>query len=54
MNAAREKVRVANALAGLPRISESFSKGELSYSKVRANPPSFCSVPDWPVRIDLQ
>jgi hypothetical protein len=36
MNAAREKVRVANALADLPRISESFSKGEISYSKVRA------------------
>jgi len=36
MNAAREKVRVANALADLPKISASFSKGELSYSKVRA------------------
>jgi hypothetical protein len=36
MNAAREKVRVAHALAELPRISEAFSKGELSYSKVRA------------------
>jgi len=36
MNAAREKVRVANALADLPKISESFSRGELSYSKVRA------------------
>ena len=36
MNAAREKVRVANALAELPRISDGFSKGELSYSKVRA------------------
>ncbi len=36
MNAAREKVRVANALAELPLISESFSKGEISYSKVRA------------------
>ena len=34
--AAREKVRVANALEGLPRISASFEKGELSYSKVRA------------------
>lgn len=36
MNAAREKVRVANALAELPKISESFSRGEISYSKVRA------------------
>ena len=36
MNAAREKVRVANALGELPKISASFSKGEISYSKVRA------------------
>ena len=36
MNAAREKVRVAHALAELPKISEGFAKGELSYSKVRA------------------
>ena len=36
MNAAREKVRVANALPELPKISDAFSKGELSYSKVRA------------------
>ena len=36
MNAAREKVRVANALAKLPKMDERFSKGELSYSKVRA------------------
>ncbi len=36
MNAAREKVRVASALAELPKIREGFSKGELSYSKVRA------------------
>jgi len=36
MNAAREKVRVANALANLPKMDEGFSKGELSYSKVRA------------------
>jgi hypothetical protein len=36
LNAAREKVRVANALAKLPLIHESFSKGEISYSKVRA------------------
>ncbi len=36
MNAAREKVRVAHALAHLPTISLAFEKGELSYSKVRA------------------
>jgi hypothetical protein len=36
MNAAREKVRVARALATLPKISEAFSRGEISYSKVRA------------------
>ena len=36
MNAAREKVRVAHALKGLPKISAAFQRGELSYSKVRA------------------
>jgi hypothetical protein len=36
MNAAREKVRVANALGDLPKISASFASGEISYSKVRA------------------
>jgi hypothetical protein len=36
MNAAREKVRVANALGDLPLISAAFAKGEISYSKVRA------------------
>jgi hypothetical protein len=36
LNAAREKVRVAHALGDLPQISASFSKGEISYSKVRA------------------
>jgi hypothetical protein len=36
MNAAREKVRVAHALADLPKISMAIEKGELSYSKVRA------------------
>jgi hypothetical protein len=34
--AAREKVRVAHALKALPEISAAFSKGILSYSKVRA------------------
>ena len=33
---AREKVRVARALPGLPRLSEALAKGELGYSKVRA------------------
>jgi hypothetical protein len=36
MNAAREKVRVAHALAKLPKISKSFAEGALSFSKVRA------------------
>ncbi len=36
MNAAREKVRVARALAELPRISDAFSAGRVSFSKVRA------------------
>jgi len=35
-SAAYEKVRVARALRTLPAISESFSTGELSYSKARA------------------
>ena len=33
---AREKVRVARCLHCLPRISEAFAVGEISYSKVRA------------------
>lgn len=33
---AREKVRVAKALEGLPKTNAAFEKGELSYSKVRA------------------
>ena len=36
LGAAREKVRVAHALAGLPRVNEAFRIGSLSYSKVRA------------------
>ena len=36
MNAARERVRVARALAELPKISAAFEAGTLSYSKVRA------------------
>jgi hypothetical protein len=33
---AREKVRVARALAALPRIDQALERGELSYAKVRA------------------
>jgi hypothetical protein len=33
---AREKVRVAKALVGLPKTNAAFEKGKLSYSKVRA------------------
>ena len=36
MTTAREKVRVAHALKLLPSISQAFSSGELSYSKVKA------------------
>ena len=36
MGAAREKVRVARALAELPRLSAAMRRGALSYSKVRA------------------
>lgn len=34
--AARERVRVARALAKLPRLAEALQRGELSYAKVRA------------------
>ncbi len=37
MCAAREKVRTARALEGLPKINAAFKKGELSFSKVRAD-----------------
>src|SRR5215218_2698060 len=36
LGAAREKVRVARALKSLPQIAEAMSRGEVSYSKVRA------------------
>ena len=36
MNAAREKVRTARALAALPKLQAAFAEGKLSYSKVRA------------------
>jgi hypothetical protein len=35
LGAAREKVRVARALAGLPKVSAAMASGWLSYSKVR-------------------
>ena len=36
LGAAREKVRVAHALQGLPKISAEFRSGTISFSKVRA------------------
>src|SRR5262245_53297643 len=36
LGAAREKVRVARALASLPLIDDALRLGQLSYSKVRA------------------
>jgi uncharacterized protein DUF222/HNH endonuclease len=36
LRSAREKLRVAHALDDLPLICEAFSRGEISYSKVRA------------------
>ena len=36
LGAAREKVRVAHALAGVPKIAAAMARGNLSYSKVRA------------------
>jgi hypothetical protein len=36
LGVAREKVRVARALPGLPQISTAFREGRVSYSKVRA------------------
>jgi hypothetical protein len=36
IGAARENVRVAHALPGVPKIAAAMARGELSYSKVRA------------------
>src|SRR5206468_11412968 len=36
VGAARERVRVARALATLPRLAAALARGELSYAKVRA------------------
>jgi hypothetical protein len=38
-HAAREQVRVARALRGLPLIGGEFGAGRLSYAKVRALDP---------------
>jgi hypothetical protein len=40
LGAAREKVRVARALAVLPRISDAMRRGQLSFSKVWTYPGS--------------
>ncbi|HET9491916.1 MAG TPA: DUF222 domain-containing protein [Methylomirabilota bacterium] len=36
LGAARERVRVARALGGLPLLAQALARGELSYAKVRA------------------
>ena len=36
LGAARERVRVARALATLPRLADALARGEMSYAKVRA------------------
>ncbi|HEY2993630.1 MAG TPA: DUF222 domain-containing protein [Methylomirabilota bacterium] len=36
LHAARERVRTARALGGLPKLREALTRGELSYAKVRA------------------
>ncbi len=36
LHAARERLRVAHALANLPKMARAFAEGRLSYSKVRA------------------
>ena len=36
LGAARERVRVARALATLPRLAQALARGELSYAKVRS------------------
>src|ERR1700733_11288861 len=44
LGAARERVRVAHALGGLPKIAASMARGELSYSKVRPLPRVACAA----------
>ena len=57
LGAAREKVRVARALPGLPRISAALACGSISYAKVRAitrvatpRRSSGCSTSPWRAR----
>lgn len=57
LRTAREQLRVARALAGLPLIAAEFAAGRLSYSKVRAitriahpTPSTLCSSSRWPAR----
>ena len=48
LGAAREKVRVARALSGLPLISDALRRGTISYAKVRAGsggPPPVAPSP---------
>jgi hypothetical protein len=45
LGAAREKVRVAHALARLPRLSATMARGAISYAKVRAIPGSRYPLP---------
>lgn len=49
LGAAREKVRVARAVAALPLVSEAMARGELSYAKVRAI--TRVATPDTEVRL---
>ena len=44
VHTAREKVRTARALEGLPKISAAMGKGELSYSQVRALTRAACAA----------
>src|SRR5687767_12026529 len=55
LGAAREKVRVARALPGLPRISDAMRRGTVSYAKSarshgwrRQGPSSGCWTWRWP------
>lgn len=55
LGAARERVRVARALPGLPRIAAALESGQLSYSKVRALTRVACAATeDYLLQIALQ
>ena len=47
LGAARERVRVARALGGLPRLAEALGRGELSYARTR-HAVKFRTVCWWP------